>query len=178
MKSRWGLIAARIVALAFVIGISLYIYSIRDQAEKLTTYGYPGIFLISLLAYSTIILPAPAIAIVFSMGNVFPPLGIALAAGVGAALGEVVGYIAGYGGRGVVEKVAFYDTVVGWMQKYGNITILLLSALPNPLFDVVGAAAGTLKVPVLKFLFWCWIGETIKMIIFAYGGYWILGYFA
>ena len=50
------------------------------------------------------------------------------------------------------------------------LTILVLSAIPNPFFDLAGAAAGALKMPLPKFLLWCWIGETIKMLIFAYAG--------
>jgi len=41
-----------------VIGISVLIYSIRDRVEEFSTLGYPGIFLIALLANATILLPA------------------------------------------------------------------------------------------------------------------------
>ena len=87
MKLRFLLGLTRILALVLVIGISVYIFSIRDQAEELAIYGYPGIFLLAFLAYATVILPAPGIAIVFAMGAVFNPLGVALCAGSGASLG-------------------------------------------------------------------------------------------
>ncbi len=95
---------ARIAALLVVILISVYIFSIRDQAARLAIYGYPGIFLISFLAYATVILPAPGIAIIFTMGTIFNPLAVGLAAGAGAALGELVGYLAGFSGQAVVER--------------------------------------------------------------------------
>jgi uncharacterized membrane protein YdjX (TVP38/TMEM64 family) len=60
--------------------------------------------------------------------------------------------------------------MVQWLKKNGTLSILLLSAIPNPFFDLTGAAAGALKMPVYKFLFWTWIGETIKMLFFAYAG--------
>jgi uncharacterized membrane protein YdjX (TVP38/TMEM64 family) len=45
------------------------------------------------------------------------------------------------------------------------------------LFDLAGAAAGALKMPLQKFLLWCWLGETVKMFIFAYAGASSLGNF-
>ncbi len=161
---------ARIAALLAVILISIYIFSIRDQAARLAIYGYPGIFLISFLAYATVILPAPGIAIIFTMGGIFNPLVVGLVAGAGATLGEMVGYLAGFSGQGVVERADVYDRLTGWMQKNGALTVFLLALVPNPFFDVAGIIAGILKMSVFKFLFWCWAGETLKMTAFAYLG--------
>jgi len=169
-QSKRRLALARILALLVVIAISVFIFSIRDQAEKLAIYGYPGIFLLSFLSYATVLLPAPGIAIVFTMGAVFHPLGVALAAGAGAALGELSGYLAGFSGQAIVERADLYERMTRWMEKNGPLTVLLLAGIPNPFFDLAGVAAGALKMPVLKFLFWCWIGETIKMSAFAYLG--------
>lgn len=171
----WSLTIGRIIALIFVIAISVYIFSIRDQAEQLAAYGYPGIFLLALLAYATVLLPAPGVAVVFTMGAVFHPLGVALAAGAGAALGEMSGYLAGFSGQAVIERVEIYDRLSNWMRRNGPLTVLILSAIPNPFFDIAGVAAGALKMPLRRFLFWCWIGETIKMTLFAYAGSFSLG---
>jgi hypothetical protein len=77
----------RILALFAVIGITLYIYSIRERVEQFAAYGYPGIFLIALLANATILLPAPGIAVIYAMGAIFNPLGVGLAAGAGGTIG-------------------------------------------------------------------------------------------
>jgi membrane protein DedA with SNARE-associated domain len=161
---------ARIAALLVVVLISVYIFSIRDQAARLAIYGYPGIFLLSFLAYATVILPAPGVAFIFAMGSVFNPLLVGLAAGAGAALGELVGYLAGFSGQAVVERADMYERFTQWMQKHGALTVFLLALVPNPFFDLAGIIAGVLKMPVLKFLLWCWAGETIKMVFFAYLG--------
>lgn len=167
MKPGTRLALIRILALLFVIAISIFIYSIRDQAEKLAVYGYPGIFILSFLAYATVLLPAPGVAVVFTMGAVFNPVVVALAAGAGAALGEITGYVAGYSSQGVAERARIYDRLERWMRINGPLTVLILSAVPNPFFDLAGAAAGVLRMPVRKFLVWCWIGETAKMMGFA-----------
>jgi uncharacterized membrane protein YdjX (TVP38/TMEM64 family) len=160
----------RILALFVVIALSVFVFSIRDQAEQLAIYGYPGIFILSFLAYATVLLPAPGVAVVFTMGSVFNPIGVAIAAGTGAALGELTGYLAGFSGQAVVERVEIYERLTSWMKKNGSLTILVLAAIPNPFFDLAGVAAGSLKMHVVRFLFWCWIGEMIKMAIFAFAG--------
>lgn len=164
------LAVTRVIILLVVIVISAYIFSIRDQAEKLAVYGYPGIFLLAFLSYATVLLPAPGVAVVFTMGAVFNPLGVALAAGAGAALGELSGYMAGFSGQAVIEGTKTYERLTRWMRRNGPLTVLVLSAVPNPFFDLAGVAAGALKMHVPRFLLWCWIGETIKMLFFAFAG--------
>lgn len=168
--SGWRLTAARLLALAAVVAITLYVFSIRDQAERLAAYGYPGIFVLSILANATVILPAPGVAITFAMGAVFHPIGVALAAGSGAALGELTGYLAGFSGQGVISRADFYDRVKAWVARNGGPAILLLAFIPNPFFDVAGAAAGALRMRVAKFLLWAWVGKVLKMLLFAYAG--------
>jgi membrane protein YqaA with SNARE-associated domain len=164
---------ARLLALVVVVAISVYIFSIRDQAEELARYGYPGIFLLSILANATVLLPAPGVLFVFAMGAVFNPFAVALAAGAGAALGELSGYLAGFSGQAVVERTAIYERLLNWMQRNRRLAyllILLLAAIPNPLFDLAGFSAGTLKMPIIPFLLVCLIGKIIKMLLFAYAG--------
>jgi uncharacterized membrane protein YdjX (TVP38/TMEM64 family) len=175
MNSRLRLTLLRILSLIIVIGISVFVFLIRDKAAQFQGYGYLGIFVVAFLAYATVLLPAPGVAIVFTWGSVFNPAGVALAAGAGAALGEISGYLAGFSGQAVIERVDIYQRLTGFMQKNGALTIFLLSALPNPLFDLAGATAGALKMPVTKFLFWCWAGETLKMFFFSYAGATSLG---
>ena len=169
-KSGIGVVLLRILALAAVIGITVYIYSIRGRVSEYAAYGYPGIFLIALMANATVFLPAPGVAVVFAMGSIFNPLGVALAAGTGGAIGELSGYLAGFSGQAIVENTKAYNQVLPWVQKYGVWTILVLAAIPNPFFDLAGIAAGVAKIPVWKFLLFCWIGQLIKMAMFAYAG--------
>ena len=155
---------------AVAISASVFAISRRVEPRQFARYGYPGVFIISLLGNATIILPAPSLAVVSVVGSVLNPFLVGLCAGIGEALGEMTGYLAGYSGRAVVEDRERYRRVVEWTQKYGLWVVLALSIFPNPLFDLAGIAAGALKVPPLKFLLVCWIGKTIKTILFAWGG--------
>jgi len=167
---RHRLTIARILAFLAVVGISIFVYSLRDRAEEFAVYGYPGIFVLAFLANATVLIPAPGIAVVFAMGGVFNPLLVGLAAGAGGALGELSGYLAGFSGQAVIEHARIYQRMVDWMKRYGDLTILVMAAIPNPFFDITGLAAGALKMPFWRFLFWAWLGITIKMVIFSYLG--------
>lgn len=158
----------RALALLAVIALSLTIFFLPDeQVEGLKGLGYPGLFILAALSYATVFLPTPAGLVVFSMGAHLPPLGIALAAGSGAAIGELTGYLAGFGGQAAIENTSAYQRLTGWMQRNGGLTIYLLAAIPNPLVDLSGIAAGATRVPIYKFLFYCWLGQMTKMFAIA-----------
>jgi membrane protein DedA with SNARE-associated domain len=161
----------RILALLAVVAITLYIYSIRERVEQFAAFGYPGIFLIAMLANATILLPAPGVAVIYAMGSIFNPLGVGLAAGAGGTIGELSGYLAGFSGQAVVERMDVYNRVKPWVDKYGGWAIMVLSAIPNPFFDVAGIAAGIAKMPLRIFLVFTFIGQLIKMTVFAVLGH-------
>ena len=160
----------RFLGLLAVIGLSALIFAFRDQVKTLTGLGYPGIFLIALLSNATVLFPAPGIAVVFAMGGVFHPLGVALAAGTGGAIGEFSGYIAGWSGQAVVERMDIFERIRPYLKKYGALGVIVLAAIPNPFFDLVGIAAGMLKMPIWQFFLAVWLGQIIKMLLFAYAG--------
>lgn len=168
----------RIISLLAVVAISVFIFSIRHQTKALVALGYPGIFVISIMANATVLLPAPGVAVVFAMGGsrVFNPLILGVVAGVGSALGELSGYLAGFSGQAVIERGGIYDAIHPYIQKYGAVTIFVLAAIPNPFFDLGGIAAGALKMPIRTFLTWCILGKIIKMLIFAYAGAYSVGW--
>ncbi len=177
MNKETRLKIARILALVFVVGLTIFLYINREKVRELESFGYPGIFLVSLLANATLILPLPGVLFTSAMGAVFNPFWVAVAAGSGAALGELSGYLAGFSGQGIVEKTEWSEKFERWMRKYGPITILVLSFVPNPIFDVAGITAGILKMPLWQFLLFSWIGKVLKMLVFSYGGSFILNLF-
>jgi uncharacterized membrane protein YdjX (TVP38/TMEM64 family) len=54
------------------------------------------------------------------------------------------------------------------MQHRGWIVLLVASSIPNPLFDLIGIAAGTLKYPIWRFLIAVWGGKLVKSTTIAY----------
>ena len=150
MNPKQRLNILRALILIGVIGLTIYLVSLRSQVKQLGTYGYPGIFLVSILINATIIVPIPGILLTSAMGAVFNPFWVAVAAGLGAAIGETSGYLAGFGGQVVVENAKLDDRLTYWMKKYGDITILVLAFIPNPAFDIAGMIAGVLRMNFFK----------------------------
>ncbi|NLD73365.1 MAG: VTT domain-containing protein [Chloroflexi bacterium] len=161
---------SRILAVAASLAITIAIIAFRDQLAALSGYGYLGVFLISLLGNATVVLPVPSLAVVFAGGGVLNPILVGLVAGLGEPLGELTGYLAGYGGSAVVEETSRYGKIQQYMASHGMLTIFVLSAIPNPLFDLAGIVAGMSHMPVWKFLLPCWLGKTIKALAIAHIG--------
>ncbi len=161
----------RISSLLVVVAISVYIYSIRERVAQFQALGYWGGFLIALLANATVFVPAPGVLIIYWMGTIFNPFGVGLAAGTGGAIGELSGYLAGFSGQAIVERMEIYNRIKPWVDKYGGWAILVFSAIPNPFFDLAGIAAGITKMPMRTFLIFTWVGQCIKMTAFALAGH-------
>ena len=76
--------------------------------------------------------------------------------------------------NGLVRKVVFDGRrrrrreMEGWMKTRGWLLIVIISFVPNPVFDIVGVAAGALRYPVWKFLVFVFAGKLGKFLVFAY----------
>jgi len=170
-------------SLALVIALIIIIIWQRDNIASFALWlakypglKYVGIFIISAAASATLVIPIPGLAMTSLIGtlsvNAWDPLWIGIASGVGATIGETTGYLLGYSGRMAIPDNRTYEKVVGWMKKWGSLTIFVLALLPNPLFDIAGLAAGILKYPLWKFLLVGAAGRLPKHILFSYLGYW------
>ncbi len=167
-----------IPALAFLlviaISVILFFYGRNpDIVAELKSYGYLGAFLISLIGNASILLPGIVLPILSGLGIVlYPvtglvgPVVVGLAGGAGAAIGEMVGYMAGYSGHGIVKNNKLYQKLVSWVGRWGVIAIFIFTLFPL-FFDLVGLAAGVLRFPLWKFILICWLGRTILYVVFV-----------
>lgn len=156
------------VVVVLALGGALYF---RDHLEELKRYGYATVFAVGLVSNATVILPVPGLAVSSVLGGVFNPWIVGIVGGMGQALGELSGYLAGYSGQTLLDDRPLYPRLRDWMRRYGLLTVFVLAVIPNPVFDVAGVAAGALRFPVWKFLLSCTAGKVIKNILFALVGY-------
>lgn len=166
----WKVNLLRVIVLVAVIGGSLLLINQRAQIQRLAGVGYPGIFVTAMISSASVLVPGPGLAIVFTMGGILHPLGVALAAGSGAAVGEVSAYLAGISGRAVIERIDLYRRIKPQVVKYGPLAIFILGVIPNPTFDLAGIAAGALKMTFWKFFLAVWAAQVIKMTFIAFAG--------
>jgi len=160
--------ALTIVAILASLAAAFYF---RDRIQELRPFGYAAVFLAGLISNATLIFPVPGLAVTAVMGGVFNPWLVGLAGGVGQALGELTGYMAGYSGQTWIDDNPTYNRLTRWMQRYGIWTIFVLALIPNPVFDVGGMAAGALRFPLWKFLVSCGAGKVLKNVIIALAAY-------
>jgi len=165
-----------LIAILFAVGVTVLIVLFRDKLRELEKLAYGGAFLVMLIANATVILPVPGLIVVYSLGGTLNPLLVGLFAGPGAALGELTGYAAGFGGSAVIDNLKLYHNIMVWMERYGAIVIILLAAFPNPVFDMAGLVAGSVRMKWWRFLFAAWIGKTIQCIVTSYAGALSLGW--
>lgn len=159
-------------ALLLMVLLIIFLQKPTNVEEYIRHSGYAGVFLLGLIGSASPIWPFPGSWAVFiAAGLGLNPFLLALACGFGEPLGELMGYLAGYGGQAVARKFRMYHRVEGWMKKRGTLTIFLASAIPNPVIKLATAAAGALNYPVWKFFLACWGGKTIKSLGFAFAGW-------
>ena len=174
-QSRDGLI--RLGIFLAVIGIAVAALFFRDQLT-LSQVGYTGIALSTLVASGALVLPVPALATVCVASTALNPVFVGLIAGT---IGELTGYFLGYSGRGILSRRRLYQKLEGWMRRRGWLLLFLVSLIPNPIFDVVGVAAGALRYPLWGFLGVVWVGKLLKFLIVVYAckysSEWILDIF-
>lgn len=167
----------RLGAVIVVLLVTIVVLLFRDRLTAYARYGYLGVFLTTLLGSATVVLPVPGLAIIYLGGSIWNPILVGLVAGVADAAGEATGYLAGYAGHAIVENASLYVRFEKWMRHHGFLTILALSAIPNPFFDLAGVAAGASGFPARWFFLAAWIGKTIKDLIFAVAGYYSISLF-
>jgi len=141
-------------------------------------YGYFGIFLISLIGALSIFFPIPYTVVIFTLGGlkvgeawVFEPLWIAVAAGIGSAMGEFLGYLLGFGGRRVIgEKYKKkMELLMKIFDKFGAIVIFLFALTPLP-DDLLFIPLGVIRYSVVRALIPALIGKICMNFIVAYSG--------
>ncbi|MAH39514.1 MAG: hypothetical protein CL873_03160 [Dehalococcoidales bacterium] len=156
-----------VLLLVITITVSLFILTQRypEKIEEFESYGYLGVFLISLVSNATVILPVPGILVVFPLAVTYNPVLVGLVGATGGVIGEITAYLAGYSGRGMVRTGRMYNRVEGWMKRWGAWAIFIFAVAPFLLFDVAGMVAGALRFPFWKFILVAWVGKSLKYII-------------
>lgn len=167
-----------ILMLLFIVGIAVGVFLVNkynpNWTENLQGYGYLGSFIISVILNASVILPVGNFAVIALLGGLLPSATlVGLTGGIGAAVGEMTGYAAGYSGQAMIttKNNKWYLMFERWLSRWGALAIFLLSIFPFA-FDVVGFIAGACRYPAWKFFIACWLGRTILYTGVAWAGKW------
>lgn len=136
-------------------------------------YGYFGIFLISLLGALSVFFPIPYTVVIFTLGGIstFDPVLIALASGMGSAVGEFSGYLLGFGGRKAISEKYKHkmEFLLKIFDKFGPIAIFIFALTPLP-DDLLFIPLGVMRYSLVKAFIPALIGKFCMSLIIAYSG--------
>ena len=134
-------------------------------------FGYFGIFLISLIGSLSIFFPIPYTVVIFTLGQTLEPVLIAVAAGVGSAVGEFSGYLLGWGGRKVISEryKRKMEFLVKVFDRYGSIAIFLFALTPLP-DDLLFIPLGVMRYKIIRMFIPALAGKFLMSLIVAYSG--------
>lgn len=162
-------IVAAVVAALIASTAMAWNPELRAVTESLlaSPAGLAVLFALSVVTSATLILPAPGLALTAAAGTVGDPLLVGVVAGVGQAIGELTGYAAGASGRSLVPDGPLAGRIVAMIRRFGVPTVFVLAAVPNPVFDIAGVAAGATRMPVLAYFGSAAAGKVLKNIVVA-----------
>lgn len=163
----WGTLAMLGGTALLTVGL---LFVPPELVRGLGSYGYLGVFVLTLLASASVFLPSPALGVAALAGATLNPWLVGLVGGVAAGLGESTGYLAGRGGSDLAARSRFYPRVEGWVRRWGLLTVFALAFVPGPVFDLAGLAAGTMRMPFGRFLGACLAGKILRFILVAWLG--------
>ncbi len=142
-------------------------------------FGYFGAFFVAFLGNATFLVPIPYMIITFILGGLtntsgqflFDPLLVGLIAGLGSTIGEMTGYLLGYGGSKFIEE-GQRNAFSKFIEEHPRATPLLvwflaISPLPD---DFVILPLGAAKYPWWKVAIPQYIGKSMFMIFAAWLG--------
>ncbi|MFC2067274.1 VTT domain-containing protein [Chloroflexota bacterium] len=173
-RKREKLVPLLTLLLIIVISVALFFYGRNPQVvAELGEYRYLGAFLISLIGNASVLLPGIVLPILTALSVDFyqasgwlpGPILIGFAGGAGAAIGEIVGYMAGYSGHGIVKNRERYQKFEKWVRRWETVAIFVFSLVPL-FFDLVGLTAGVIRFPLWKFILICWLGRSLLYVTF------------
>jgi membrane protein YqaA with SNARE-associated domain len=166
----FGIVATILMAVAVVVW--------NEEIRELQQFGYLGAFVISILGGATVIIPVPALAVVFTLGAVMEH---AWLVGIAAALGELIGaltiYMTGHGAGRAISKSKHgkiqrtYEKLLGLMERRGPIVLFIVASVVNPFFYPAALAAGALRFGIWKYTIIVLAGKIIKCMTVVYAGY-------
>ena len=176
-KNHINVVIAVVIILAAIIGLSIAAQEyIIGFVELLPTLGIAGAFALGFLSSFTLFLPSPAFIAVISMGAVFDPVLVGVAAGIGSAIGEMTGYIVGRGAEAAIHrrKGHVHNEVIRIRLLFNrykpDVIVFVFATVPLLPIDAMGIFCGAIRYNWKRFLVIVSIGKIIKFTALAFAG--------
>jgi membrane protein YqaA with SNARE-associated domain len=103
VKGNWRVYLISTFGFVFTAGLLAAAIIYRNEIQSIGGYGYIGVFVVGVLCGVSVI-PAPTLAMVFTLGGVLNPLFVGLVAGIGGGIGGITVYLTGAGVETVLSR--------------------------------------------------------------------------
>lgn len=155
-------------------GLFIYLAILFERhLAHVKSFGLFGIFVINLVASSTVVVPAPAIVSVVVGGRLYAPFLVGIAASLGAAIGNMIGYFIGRSGKHIVlshNEYGWYKWLKKNFHTYGTLLIFVFALVPNPIFDALALIAGITEYSPVKLFFLMLVARFLRDTLLAFLG--------
>jgi len=133
-------------------------------------FSYFGVAVASFVGALSIVFPIPYTVLIFLLGasGRWNPILLAVAGGVGSALGEGFGYVLGYFGRVAVspERRRKIDYVLKVLNRYGPIVVFIFALTPLP-DDLLFIPLGIMRYKFTRLFIPCFLGKFLMCYLLA-----------
>lgn len=195
MRKSDRVLIVSLIALAvyFVLSITIpdiaspFIIAYNWLLEISKIMGYFGPFIVSLIGNASFLFPIPYMMVTFFLGGftdtatglfLFDPWLVGIISGLGATIGEMSGYLLGYGGRRLIDEDQRngFSEYIEAHPRATPLVIWLLAITPVP-DDFLIVPLGAAKYPWWKVAVPQFIGKSMFMIVAAWAGRYSLEFF-
>ncbi len=158
----------------FLLSILALFIDFEGLKALFNEYGYAAVFVVSLIGTMSMFVSLPYLHLIYYAGStqMFNPVFLGIAAGAGAALGEMTLYFLARGGRYALPEnlKRRMDSLRILVDKYGSLVVFLLAVTPIP-DDIIYPVLGFMRYSIGKILVASFMGKTILSTIIAYAGF-------
>ena len=182
------------VLLLLTVPLAIVMLAFPSLTDRIGRMQVAGVFVVNFLV-TLHVLPVPgvsalgqAVIVRQAARTAWPRWAVGLAGGLGMGLGELSPFYIGRLGSEVASEQEIKAprplrpaaewltrTVTRLMQRWAWPVLFLLSAVPNPFFEVAGLSAGSTRLSVWHFLPPTVLGKLVRGLILVYFGSLITG---
>ena len=161
-------VALGIFALVLMAAVSICVFVFRDEVAQFASLGYVATALVCFVLNSGVFGLSPSGAVALQMSLVLDPVLVALAAGLGAGLGEATSYWAGKATRLVAPDIRW----LARLESCGNLGVLACafvgSFVSGNVSDAVGVVCGRLGKSLPAFMAGAVLAKVAKMFLLVF----------
>ena len=162
VKQKW---LHGIISILIIIGsLSFFWFAKGLDWRYLVTLKYLGFAIIAFFGSAIVFLPFPLTVLMGISALFLHPVVVILLGGLVVSIGSMVPYLVGAEGKIIFADIKGYKRVHAWATRntHGFWSILLISIIPFPLFDLICVSAGILGIKPRKYFLAILIGKIIS----------------